>query len=159
MAEKKGFTLTSIFNRHTLIHGALMLAMVFTPVAAMAASAGASVSLGDIAAGALDMAGAMLNGVVQAPGIITDVVGNGLQGVWALQSYQMGAHTLGHAAAAVHGGAAACTSVAGIAPGFQDWALNLQASGDLSGVLAQSQAAGSTILDTYAQNYCHPEGH
>jgi hypothetical protein len=106
MAEQTGFSLSGafkkaasfIFNKHTLIHGALMLGMVFPAVAAAAAAAETTATLGDLALGAVDMVGAMFSGLGESVNVLGDVASNSLSGEFAAASYEMGAH-------AVHAGA------------------------------------------------------
>lgn len=83
-----------IFNKHTLIHGALMLGMVFPAVAAAAAAAETTATLGDLALGAVDMVGSMIGGLADSVGVVSDVVSNGLSGEFAAASYEMGAHAV-----------------------------------------------------------------
>lgn len=86
--------LSSIFNTHTLIHGALMLGMVFTPVAAVAASAGATATFGDLALGTLDMTASMIGGIFSDGGVVIDAFKNAAEGNFMPGSYQLGAHDM-----------------------------------------------------------------
>ncbi len=71
--------LSTVFNTHTLIHGAMMLGMVLTPVAAMAASAGATATVGDLALAMWDMGKSMLFGLGDS-GVLVDAFSNAVNG-------------------------------------------------------------------------------
>ncbi|MCC6599003.1 MAG: hypothetical protein IT559_09480 [Alphaproteobacteria bacterium] len=82
--------LSTIFNKHTFIHGALMLGMIFTPVAAAAAAAGSSATFGDLALGVWDMTKSMFAGWGDG-GVMLDAFSNAAGGDWAASSYTAGA--------------------------------------------------------------------
>jgi hypothetical protein len=71
--------LKTIFNSHTLIHGVLMLGMVLTPVAALAASAGTTATFGDLALGMWDMGKSMVLGLGDS-GVLVDAFSNAVDG-------------------------------------------------------------------------------
>lgn len=180
MEHMKG-ALKSVFSKHTIIHGTLMLGMAFAMVAAMPAVALSSPAFGDIGLAAVDMSAQMITGLFDGVSVIGDAVANAQNGVWSPQVYEIGAHTqhasavaavepVSHAAHAsaealtttaqhtsAHVGDAAvgaCESVAGITDGFQEWSANLEASGELSEIIADADQGGPALLDLY-QEHCH----
>lgn len=71
--------LSAVFNTHTLIHGAMMLGMVLTPVAAMAATAGTTATAGDLALAMWDMGKSMVSGLGDS-GVLVDAFSNAVDG-------------------------------------------------------------------------------
>lgn len=93
MAGQDSSILSAIFNKHTLIHGAMMLGMIFTPVAAVAASVGTTATFGDLGLAAFDMLKSMVTGFADG-GVVADAFRNAAEGHWAADSYHLGAHDM-----------------------------------------------------------------
>lgn len=79
----QGFSvLSAIFNKHTLIHGVMMVAMVLPGVAAAAASAGATATFGDLALAMWDMTKSTFAGLGSG-GALVDAFSNAASGNFA----------------------------------------------------------------------------
>ena len=91
-----------VFSWHGAAHMALMMGMVFVPVAGAAAAAGQTATLGDLFMGGLDMGWSMVSGYSDV-GVVGDAFANAANGNFAAGSYEFGTmndlhagHEIGH---------------------------------------------------------------
>lgn len=97
-----------IFNKHTLMHLAIMAALMTFPMIASAVPAGAA-TLGDLAVQTGHMYGSMLVEGVKALPVGVDLISNTLSGNFAANTVAMGSM---HGTAMAHAGVEAATYTA-----------------------------------------------
>lgn len=153
----KSSALSSIFNKHSLVHWTLMLGMVL-PMVVAASPAGAA-TLGDLAVQTFHMLKSMVTGLVSGFPAAIDMAGNALHGKFAAHSFSQSAlHTAAAAAVMDPAGHATATAAGGLKSAFasrSEWffslpgpeQLKLQEAANMFGMPIEQYTKGWTGAD------------